>query len=80
MVFNTAFLCATVRFSQNLTTARTADAMSGRGVVAVYMSVPTAFRYENFNIYFFSSGACGSSVFERVGTPKDAGTHLHSLR
>ena len=76
MTFNTAFLCASPGFSQNLVTARTADAMPGRVIVTTHTSAPTAFRYGNVDIYFFSSGVCGSFGFERVGTPNDAGTLL----
>ena len=62
MTFNAAFLCASTGFLQNLATARTTHAMSGRIIVAVHMRAPAACRYENIDI-FFSSGVCGSSAF-----------------
>ena len=72
MTFNTALLCASPRFSQNLNTARAAHAMPSRAIVAVHMSTPIASRYGNFNIISFSSGVCGSSAFEKVGNSDEA--------
>ena len=48
---------------ENLVTVCTAHAMSGRVIVVVrMMSAPTFSRYENFRIFSFSSGVCGSSA------------------
>ena len=64
--------------SQNLATARTAHAMSGRAIVAVHMSAPTASRYGNFDKSSFSSGVGDLSGFERVGTREEPGVLLVS--
>ena len=60
------------RVSQNLTTARTANAMSGRVIVAVQLSVPIASRHGNLDTSFFSSGVRGSYAFETVDIPEIA--------
>ena len=81
MPFDTIILLrASPKFSQNLATVRTTHAMSGRVIVTVHMSAPTAYQYENLNISSSSSGVCGSSTFERLAPPKTLASCLPSLR
>ena len=76
LVMRQFILCARSGFSQNIATERTAHAMSGGVIVAVHKSAPTASRYGNVKICFFSSWVCGSFGLERVGTPEDTGILL----
>ena len=75
MTFNPTFLCASLGFSQNLATVRTVHATSHR---CRPRKCPPYLAEWKLNISLCSSVVGGSSAFERVGTPEEAGI-LHAF-